>query len=869
MSNFNSVPPTQTNALARGGENAGVSSRDSSGVGAIANQTLARVLVSQVTPTVVTLTNPQNKQAIQVSASIFSDKTSGATKLAVTSGQAFDLLQLANKPNTYLLIAANTGSSSTTSQASNQATQAAIANKLPSALLSNNVNINDNQINSLLTKAASLGNITISGTSTAALQGSIVGISNASGLTQLSIKFQVAGSNLGAQQAQITLSTAQASAFKLGDQVQINADLSGKSPKILSINNLSTNSTTVLTASQGQLNKGVLPTALLNTSLLEAIATKAGAVQAAPTGANQSIASPNKLLIPLNQNLLALLPKSLQESFQNLSKQAVSELANSINNGKDNAVAARGESAGSKSLFLSIEAGKTKGSLSISVLGNLRPQRFELSAAQAQSLLLKSSSSAALSGVAQSSDSPLERAPVNARNIVIPTKADLIAKNALFNQRVNNFAAASMARANPTSVPDDIPKASNTQSVPQFESNKLLQKLVQTLIQKGQINPSSADPSAKVLNPVIEQIIKQIAHLQGSVDANADVKTKEALSTPNANPSQNKPLSSVDIKAIAKALDFGVLKNSLQELNKQSLVLSGSQSQSIASINSQLNAVLTNSAELDQLSPETQQLLKSIKEQLPKTDSNVPNLDSRTIQTLLASPLNPPPISALASISQGGFLSGLVTLLQVSLASKLQRQSNKQASKLQDQIPDIVKNIIPTISNVQSARMMQDFRQFDAKHNLSAEVAKLLANHQHSKITSAESSLQGQDQLYYSLPNLLNKDADDLELLIKRESQEKKNTANEESVSSWYLTMKLDVGEHGKILAKTQLTENQIKLQLYTSTETLKNKALNMLPYLQKRLAQLGIDLIERSCAIGKVPTQLKPEHYHLFETKV
>jgi hypothetical protein len=115
----------------------------------------------------------------------------------------------------------------------------------------------------------------------------------------------------------------------------------------------------------------------------------------------------------------------------------------------------------------------------------------------------------------------------------------------------------------------------------------------------------------------------------------------------------------------------------------------------------------------------------------------------------------------------------------------------------------------------------------------------------------------------------MNKEADDLELLIKRETQEKKKGDKEEGVSSWYLTMKLDVGDEGKMLAKTQLTDNEMKLQLYASTETLKNKALSMLPFLQKRLNALGIEITERSCTIGKVPKQLKSEHYHLFEAKV
>ena len=282
-----------------------------------------------------------------------------------------------------------------------------------------------------------------------------------------------------------------------------------------------------------------------------------------------------------------------------------------------------------------------------------------------------------------------------------------------------------------------------------------------------------------------------------------------------------------------------------------------------------MSALLSDSLDEAGMGAELRNLLKAVQEQLPRVDSTNTSIDAKTIQALLATPLNPPPINAITATAQGGFLSGLVTLLQVSLASKLQRQSNKQASKAQDLVPDLVKSLVPDISKVQSAKLMQDFRQFDSKHALSGEIAKILSSHQHHKLKSADSSLQGQDQLYYALPNILNPKADDIELLIKRETRERSNNEAETQASSWYLTMKLDVGELGQMLAKTQLQDKEIKLQLFTSSESLKIKALDALPFLQRRLKSLGIELIEKSCQIGKVPKKLQPEHYHLFEAKV
>jgi hypothetical protein len=344
----------------------------------------------------------------------------------------------------------------------------------------------------------------------------------------------------------------------------------------------------------------------------------------------------------------------------------------------------------------------------------------------------------------------------------------------------------------------------------------------------------------------LTQILSQLPNTKiGSVS--------EQLSNIGATQKTN-PTSTID-----------TLKTQVQTLAKTTLAQSASQTQTLANITSALNA----EADIAELSPATQTLLRNIREQLPSTSTAQPAIDAKTIQQLISAPLNNPPLNALSPIAASSFLSGLVTLLQVSLASKLQRQSNKQASKLQDQIPEIIQSVVPNVKNIQSAKLLQDFRQFDAKHTLTAEVAKMLFSHQHHKLKSIESSLHGQDQLYYALPNIFNKNADDIELLIKRETREDTNKNSSEGISSWYLTMKLDVGPLGQLLAKTQLSDDEIKLQLYTSTTELKNKALDMLPYLQRRLSAFGIELTEQSCQLGKIPKQLKSEHYQIFETQV
>jgi hypothetical protein len=385
----------------------------------------------------------------------------------------------------------------------------------------------------------------------------------------------------------------------------------------------------------------------------------------------------------------------------------------------------------------------------------------------------------------------------------------------------------------------------SSQANPTFKTDLLLEQLLKLVNATPQANKTSQTNTAQSTG-ILTQLLGQLPNskITAALEQFTQLGAPEKTSSP---------------------VNVDALRNQAQALSKQALSLSASQSQSLGNIINALNA----DADIESLGPEAQTLLKNIKEQLPASNPAQALSDTRVIQQLIGAPLNNAPISALQPNASSGILSGLVTLLQVSLASKLQHQSNKQASKMQDQLPDIIKSIVPNVTSAQSAKLMQDFSQFDTKHTLSAEVAKMLSSHQHHKLKSIESSLQGQDQLHYALPNMFHKNGDDIELMIKRESKESENEQDAGKNASWYLTMKLDVGPLGQMLAKTQLRDDEIKLQLYTSTAELKNKALDMLPYLQKRLAALGINMTDKSCQLGKIPKQLQSEHYQIFETKV
>jgi hypothetical protein len=854
MSDLNPVT-NQTNALARGSENTAVGARDSGNQSGLAVNNAIRVVVTQVTPNTVTLSNQQNKQSLQLSTKSLSQTLDTAN---IKQGQVFDLVKLPNKANTYALVtsAINSAPATTTSALS---LQQALNGKLPKSVLSNTVSVNDNQLNNVIAKSVNAGNLGINGNSVIAIAGRVINIA----ANQVSISFQIPGSNLPPQQARLTLSPQQISELKTNSQVQVNVDVSAKKPKVLSINVFSANGlgeglgkTLTLDAQLARLNANTLPTKLLNAALLNSLLSKQGANSNVANGSSASsvtsAGSPKQVILPLNSSTLSQLPKSLQNAFAQVNEQALANASKT-----PSGLASDNNALTNKVLFLALEPGLNKGSLSVSVIGNLRPSVIELNPAQAKTLLSQTQSrglddSAANKSSENNSSQPSKlvseqqiQRQINVNQLgFISSKSDLVGKQSpQLSAALSKEAAQQANSEKSTSAQVDSKfdaKTTSAAPVAHFQSDKLLQALqnqVAATLSAISSNQSTAGESSKA-SALLTQLASQLRELTvGSAAAN---------------------------KAITSNL-----QSITQELGKQSLLLSGSQTQALNNINNAINALLNESLEEAGIGSELRQLLKTVQEQIPKVDSIGTSIDARTIQNLLSTPLNPPPINALTATAQGGFLSGLVTLLQVNLASKLQRQSNKQASKAQDLVPDLVKTLVPDISKVQSAKLMQDFRQFDSKHALSGEIAKILSSHQHHKLKSADSSLQGQDQLYYALPNLLNPKADDIELLIKRESRENKHAKSEQLASSWYLTMKLDVGELGQILAKTQLQESEIKLQLFTSTEALKIKALDTLPYLQRRLKSLGIELVEKSCQIGKVPKKLQPEHYHLFEAKV
>lgn len=236
------------------------------------------------------------------------------------------------------------------------------------------------------------------------------------------------------------------------------------------------------------------------------------------------------------------------------------------------------------------------------------------------------------------------------------------------------------------------------------------------------------------------------------------------------------------------------------------------------------------------------------------------------------------PVAQSSAKGQNSFVEGLVTLLKLSLAANLvnraDAQSTAKQSMLQSSIPSFIASIAkPTNSQndkAQPAKVLQDLSRIDPRGSLISEIGKLLSSHNTQKLRSAEASLQGNDTYYYALPNLLNKNGQDIEIAIRREAQHEKgqDENSEQSLSQvWKLDIKLDVGKYGKVLAKTRLQNNAVDLHLYASDEALKERVLKYLPMLHARLKALGIEVNAQRCDVGNVSPSLLKTQLNVMHT--
>ncbi|NDW14572.1 flagellar hook-length control protein FliK [Alteromonas genovensis] len=402
-------------------------------------------------------------------------------------------------------------------------------------------------------------------------------------------------------------------------------------------------------------------------------------------------------------------------------------------------------------------------------------------------------------------------------------------------------------------------------SLVQQDTSSALSKLIQQL---KSIDVRSASPSA-LNKPQLETTQGLPAQKAPSThNANAVENTANSQLTKEANATRP-TLGSIAqmIKSEAKSASVELFNNLLQQLSNNTSKQQISASERNALVKEMTNAL----AESDVKSTDSTGKDKEVKDVNLKagtsgSDSSLP----QRIQTLLNSPaLLATPSTLTSPVAVSSFVQGLVALVQLALAGRaLQRQPSL---KSQIDAPDsiISKTLASVGSNTQPSRVSQDVNQLDGRQQLLAQLKTLLANHQQSKVTQADTRIQGQDAFYYVLPTL-SQHSTPPELLIYRENQ-KQHQQQENSAQRglWNVTMKLDIGDTGQVLVKSKIDKESITLDLYASNDVILSRIADTLPYLTKRLEGLGLHVENSSFQRGHIPDTLNSRPHHIFETKV
>ncbi|GAC18129.1 hypothetical protein GARC_1149 [Paraglaciecola arctica BSs20135] len=260
-----------------------------------------------------------------------------------------------------------------------------------------------------------------------------------------------------------------------------------------------------------------------------------------------------------------------------------------------------------------------------------------------------------------------------------------------------------------------------------------------------------------------------------------------------------------------------------------------------------------------------EQVLQQIKQALPQGKEQ----DVNQIRQLLTTPaLNLSALQMINPTSSQGFMSGLITLLQMSLSARLTRIQTSRTEHITETLNNVLSGTSKAKPSV-SSKAMGEMSQLEQRHQLMKEIGRLLSGHQTSKLSNAEQMIQGQESFYYNLPTAFGGTIKDIELLIKREDNDKEDqAADEQSNKTWQLTMKLAVGELGELLTKAKLRSDTLEINFYASNEAVKIQVMNYLPLLRRKFDSLGIEVSKSHCQLGKIPDTLQQRPYHMFQAK-
>ncbi|MBD3585440.1 flagellar hook-length control protein FliK [Salinimonas sp. HHU 13199] len=245
---------------------------------------------------------------------------------------------------------------------------------------------------------------------------------------------------------------------------------------------------------------------------------------------------------------------------------------------------------------------------------------------------------------------------------------------------------------------------------------------------------------------------------------------------------------------------------------------------------------------------------------------NLPNQSqiSQFAQAILQ-PISPPLIAQPSP--SNSFNSALVSLFQLVLSGRASlSQSNVSSAAYSHMLsePGEPKNTASTGAAYQ--RFASELASLDKQAGLLNPLKTLLANHQSAFLSNLESRSQGNDHLYFCLPFRSEYCSKPPEILIKRETDDDNDSTDGWSAKTWSLTMKLEAGDSGEVLAKTKISGETVNLNLYASTPVLLDKIRQTLPMLINRFSASGLIVETAHAQQGKIPDSLQQSPYQVFE---
>jgi len=450
---------------------------------------------------------------------------------------------------------------------------------------------------------------------------------------------------------------------------------------------------------------------------------------------------------------------------------------------------------------------------------------------------------------------------------------------------ITNLKAAAPTSLKGTDVHNAISTLSRVLLSQTGSTSQALSQLV-AIVENGKSPPGSGAPQAHGA----QHFDKILQHLKGLDALNAKPSSEQLLATAKAILTEGKETASAEINgmqgkdggsksslvslaSIAQALSSQAkgLSNSLLSNIAAQLAATQGKGAEIPPVVSDSHVTIAGSKSNESVASENVGAVGDLKNGAKKLtpDMNEQGLSQRLQQLISSQALVTTPINLSSPVNASSFVQGLVALVQLALAGRaMQRQPGL---KTQIDAPDSI--VSKTLANMgvtaQPSRVSQDMNQLDGRQQLLSQLKTLLSSHQQNKIANVDSRIQGQDSFYYILPSLSQHQSPP-ELLIKRELGGQNNKhAQAGQRSLWNITMKLDIGGSGQVLAKSKIDKSTITLDLYASNDEVLRRIGDTLPYLQKRLTSLGLVVENTSYQRGHIPDTLNSRPHQIFETRV